>query len=73
MTRGVDRTHHFELEVLLDLLVAHVGEARRRVIIGEKHLLGEYAELLCEVPVQDDGVLLDVDSPAALRALGGGD
>ena len=41
--------------------------------VGARHLLGEYADLLCEVPVEDDGVLLDVDSPAALRALGGGD
>ncbi len=39
--------------------------------VGARHLLGEYAELVCEVPVDDDGVLLDVDSPEALRALGG--
>ena len=41
--------------------------------VGARHLLGEYAELVCEIPVTDDGVLLDVDSPAALRAIGGGD
>lgn len=41
--------------------------------VGARHLLGEYAELVSEIPVADDGVLLDVDSPAALRALGGGD
>jgi len=40
--------------------------------VGARHLLGEYADLVCEVPVADDGVLLDVDSPEALRALGGG-
>jgi molybdenum cofactor cytidylyltransferase len=40
--------------------------------VGARHLLGEYAELVSEIPVADDGVLLDVDSPAALRALGGG-
>ena len=37
--------------------------------VGARHLLGEYAELLSEIPVDDDGVLLDVDSPAALRAI----
>jgi molybdenum cofactor cytidylyltransferase len=37
--------------------------------VGARHLLGEYAELLAEIPVDDDGVLLDVDSPAALRAI----
>ena len=41
--------------------------------VGARHLLGEYAELVCEIPVDDDGVLLDVDSPAALAALRGGD
>jgi molybdenum cofactor cytidylyltransferase len=39
--------------------------------VGARHLLGEYAELVAEIPVDDDGVLVDVDSPAALRALGG--
>ncbi|MDX1432119.1 MAG: molybdopterin-binding/glycosyltransferase family 2 protein [Gammaproteobacteria bacterium] len=38
--------------------------------VGARHLLGEYADLVCEVPVADDGVLLDVDSPDALEALG---
>jgi len=41
--------------------------------VGARHLLGEYAELVCEVPVDDSGVLVDVDSPAALRAARGGD
>jgi len=41
--------------------------------VGARHLLGEYAESVSEIPVTDDGVLLDVDSPAALRAIGGGD
>jgi len=41
--------------------------------VGARHLLGEYAESVSEIPVSDDGVLLDVDSPAALRAIGGGD
>ncbi len=40
--------------------------------VGARHLLGEYAEQVFEVPVEDDGVLLDVDSPDALRALTGG-
>ena len=41
--------------------------------VGARHLLGEYAELVCEVPVDDDGVLVDVDSPAALHAIRGAD
>jgi molybdenum cofactor cytidylyltransferase len=41
--------------------------------VGARHLLGEYAELVCEIPVEDDGVLVDVDSPEALRALRCGD
>jgi molybdenum cofactor cytidylyltransferase len=41
--------------------------------VGARHLLGEHAELVCEIPVDDDGVLVDVDSPAALRAIRGGD
>jgi molybdenum cofactor cytidylyltransferase len=40
--------------------------------VGARHLLGEYADVTCEVPVSDDGVLIDVDSPDALRALTGG-
>ena len=40
--------------------------------VGARHLLGEYADLVCEVPVADDGVLLDVDSPDALRSLRAG-
>jgi molybdenum cofactor cytidylyltransferase len=50
---------------------AEMGEVKGDV--GARHLLGEYADLVCEVPVDDDGVLLDVDSPAALAALRGGD
>ncbi len=41
--------------------------------VGARHLLGEHAELVLEIPVDDDGVLVDVDSPAALRALHAGD
>jgi molybdenum cofactor cytidylyltransferase len=41
--------------------------------VGARHLLGEYAELVFEIPADDDGVLVDVDSPAALRALRAGD
>lgn len=50
---------------------AEMGDVKGDV--GARHLLGEYAELVCEIPVDDDGVLLDVDSPAALAALRGGD
>jgi len=50
---------------------AEMGDVKGDV--GARHLLGEYADLVCEIPVDDDGVLLDVDSPAALAALRGGD
>ncbi|HSY87508.1 MAG TPA: molybdopterin-binding/glycosyltransferase family 2 protein [Verrucomicrobiae bacterium] len=33
---------------------------------GARHLIGQYAELLAEVPMPDDGVLLDIDTPEAL-------
>jgi molybdenum cofactor cytidylyltransferase len=50
---------------------AEMGDVKGDV--GARHLLGEYAESVCEIPGDDDGVLLDVDSPAALAALRGGD
>jgi molybdenum cofactor cytidylyltransferase len=35
--------------------------------VGARHLLGEYAELVCEVEMgEDDAVLLDIDTPEAL-------
>jgi molybdenum cofactor cytidylyltransferase len=37
--------------------------------VGAKHLIGEYAELVCEVEMDSDGVLVDVDTPDALAAL----
>lgn len=37
--------------------------------VGARHLIGDHAEHVCEVPMPDDGVLLDVDSPAALAEL----
>ena len=36
--------------------------------VGARHLIGAYADLVREVEMPDDGVLLDVDSPSALRA-----
>ncbi len=36
---------------------------------GARELLREYAELVCEVPVEEASVLLDVDTPEALAAL----
>jgi CTP:molybdopterin cytidylyltransferase MocA len=32
-------------------------------------LIGEYEDAVCEVAMDDPGVLLDVDSPQALAAL----
>lgn len=37
--------------------------------VGAKALIGDYPEMVCEVPVEDDGVLIDADTPAALKAL----
>ena len=36
---------------------------------GARALIGEHAEVVCEVPMDDDAVLLDVDTPEALEAL----
>ena len=37
--------------------------------MGAKALIGDYPELVAEVPVPDDGVLIDVDTPEALASL----
>jgi len=34
--------------------------------MGARHLIGQYAELVAEVPMPDDAVLLDIDTPEAL-------
>jgi molybdenum cofactor cytidylyltransferase len=36
--------------------------------VGAKHLIGEHAELVAEVEMDDDAVLLDIDTPEALDA-----
>ncbi len=40
--------------------------------VGAKHLIGDYAEMVAEVAMDDDAVLVDVDSPDALTALRAG-
>jgi len=40
--------------------------------VGAKHLIGEYADLVCEVPFEDGAVLVDIDTPQALAALRAG-
>ena len=35
---------------------------------GAKHLTGEYADQVCEVAMEDAGVLLDLDTPQAMAA-----
>ncbi len=37
--------------------------------IGAKHLIGEHAELVAEVEMEDDAILVDIDTPEALDAL----
>ena len=39
--------------------------------VGARHLIGEYEEYVCEVAVDDRAVLVDVDSPRALREIEG--
>lgn len=41
--------------------------------VGARHLVGAYAELVRDVEMPDDGVLLDIDSPSALRAYRAGE
>ena len=36
--------------------------------VGAKHLIGEHAELVAEVEMDDDAVLVDIDTPDALDA-----
>jgi molybdenum cofactor cytidylyltransferase len=36
--------------------------------VGAKHLIGEHAELVAEVEMDDDAVLVDIDTPEALDA-----
>jgi len=40
--------------------------------VGARHLIGAHGELVAEVPIDDDGVLVDVDTPEALTAMGSG-
>ena len=37
--------------------------------VGAKHLIGEHAELVAEVEMDDDAILVDIDTPEALDAL----
>ena len=37
--------------------------------VGAKHLIGEHAELVCEVEMDTDGVLVDIDTPGGARRI----
>ena len=37
---------------------------------GAKHIIGEHADQVCEVPMNDDSIFVDVDTPEALAAIG---
>ena len=37
---------------------------------GGRHLIGEHADVVCEVAMDDDAILVDVDTPEALAAIG---
>ena len=36
--------------------------------VGAKHLIGEHADLVAEVEMEDDGILVDIDTPEALAS-----
>jgi molybdenum cofactor cytidylyltransferase len=36
--------------------------------VGARHLIGENEDALVEVPMDDDAILADLDTPAALAA-----
>jgi molybdenum cofactor cytidylyltransferase len=36
--------------------------------VGTRHLIGEYAESVCEIETDDAAVLTDIDTPEALAA-----
>ncbi len=36
--------------------------------VGARHIIGENADLVCEVPMEDDAIFLDLDTPEALQA-----
>lgn len=38
---------------------------------GARGLIAQHAEAVIEVPMADDGILIDVDTPESLQALGG--
>ena len=52
---------------------AELFDQMRRVAgdVGARHLIGENAEVLCEVAIAGDAVLVDIDTPEALAALRG--
>jgi molybdenum cofactor cytidylyltransferase len=37
--------------------------------VGARHLIGEHAELVVEIEAEDNGILIDVDTPEAYHAL----
>ena len=39
--------------------------------VGARPLISQYPELTCEVAMDDDAVLVDIDTPQALAGLGG--
>ena len=38
--------------------------------VGAKHMIGTYTDAVCEVPMTDDSVIVDLDTPEALAAAG---
>ena len=39
--------------------------------VGARHLIGENDDQVCEVPFEDDGIFIDVDTPKTLKAVTG--
>lgn len=40
--------------------------------VGARHLIGDYGEMVAEVEMEDDAVMIDIDTPDALAALKSG-
>ncbi len=40
--------------------------------VGARHIIGEHDDVVAEVEVEDEAVLMDIDTPAALAAITGG-
>jgi hypothetical protein len=62
MFHAIPPSGDLELETLHPSVF--IAEAKR--LYGAKHLIGEHADAVCEVPMPDDASLRDIDTPEEL-------